>query len=346
MKERCFYLDFVRALAVILILMTHYNANYIYMGTEEALNKAVVSTKIANIYIGDFGVALFLIISGAALMYTYEKKLDIKQFYQKRFMSIYPMFWIGYFICFAHYFIVHGGIYRDFPRWRILLTFFGMDGYLGIIFPNFYLIGEWFLGFIILAYIIFPVLRKGVNEHPVITLIAGMSIYFYFILDYNIPFTKNIFFFIRIIEIIFGMYFMKYIKKVNTISALIALLILIINSIMQPNIDASFQMTYIGISAFLVLVYLSEFFKKSILVKRMCQILSKYSYAIFLTHHYIFSCFVSKVDLNQLSVFESYVFFIILCCIVGIFSKLLYEIHSYIIEKTKKYYNLIKNKQG
>ena len=64
-KERLFYLDFVRAFATIVILLTHYNAIYLYAGMPE---KAVISTTVCNIYIGDFGVSLFLIISGAALM--------------------------------------------------------------------------------------------------------------------------------------------------------------------------------------------------------------------------------------------------------------------------------------
>lgn len=34
-KERIFYLDFVRAIAVILILMTHYNAVYLYVGQPD-----------------------------------------------------------------------------------------------------------------------------------------------------------------------------------------------------------------------------------------------------------------------------------------------------------------------
>ena len=101
-KQRIFYLDFIRAIAVCLIVLTHFNAIYIYMWDEVALQKVVFTWKIANLYIGDFGVSLFLIISGAALMYTYEEHLDIKEYYKKRFLSIFPMFWFAYFIVFLH----------------------------------------------------------------------------------------------------------------------------------------------------------------------------------------------------------------------------------------------------
>ena len=158
MKKRCFYLDFIRAVAVICILLTHYNANYIYMNDPSALKKAVITTKVANIYIGDFGVALFLIISGAALMYTYGESLDLKSFYKKRFQSIYPMFWIAYVIAFSYSFLANKGFIWSLPKGRILLSVLGMDGYLGTVIPTFYLLGEWFLGFIIIIYILFPLL--------------------------------------------------------------------------------------------------------------------------------------------------------------------------------------------
>ena len=55
-NTRKFYLDFIRALAVILIIITHYNAVFIFQWNEELLNKIVITWKIANLYIGDFGV--------------------------------------------------------------------------------------------------------------------------------------------------------------------------------------------------------------------------------------------------------------------------------------------------
>ena len=76
-KERIFYLDFVRAIAVILILMTHYNAVYLYVGQPD---KVFITAQIGNIYIGNFGVSLFFIISGAALMYVYDEKCELINF--------------------------------------------------------------------------------------------------------------------------------------------------------------------------------------------------------------------------------------------------------------------------
>ena len=89
-RERIFYLDFIRTIAVILIIITHYNAAFVF-GLEPALTDRCVITEFPfGIYVGDLGVSLFLIISGAALMYVYEGDFDIKLFYKKRFWAIYP----------------------------------------------------------------------------------------------------------------------------------------------------------------------------------------------------------------------------------------------------------------
>lgn len=58
-KERLFYLDFIRAIAVVAILLTHFNAVYLISYPPEAWDKIVVTYKVCNLYIGDFGVALF-----------------------------------------------------------------------------------------------------------------------------------------------------------------------------------------------------------------------------------------------------------------------------------------------
>lgn len=98
-KERLFYLDFIRTIATISILLTHFNAIYIFSYPEQS-DKAVITSRVFGLYIGDFGVSLFFIISGAALMYIYGEKMDLKTFYYKRFKSIFPMFWLAYFFAF------------------------------------------------------------------------------------------------------------------------------------------------------------------------------------------------------------------------------------------------------
>ena len=232
-KERIFYLDFVRAIAVILILMTHYNAVYLNAGQPD---KVFITAQIGNIYIGDFGVSLFFIISGAALMYVYDEKCELKSFYKKRFLSLYPMFWIAYFIAFLYQFYVSKGINLTVPKCNILLTILGFDGYLAAVMPTFYILGEWFLGCIILIYIVFPLLRYLIRTHPVALAVVAMVLYVMFLFIPSrldpaevLP--------LRIPEILFGMYYIKYIKRIKWSVALGALAILVVNTIVAPQFN-------------------------------------------------------------------------------------------------------------
>ena len=86
-KPRLFYLDWVRGLSAILIVITHFNNPYL-------VEHPIFANSPFGIYIGSLGVSQFLIISGAALMYSHEdaEKLDLKKFYWKRCKSIFPMF--------------------------------------------------------------------------------------------------------------------------------------------------------------------------------------------------------------------------------------------------------------
>ena len=102
-KERIFYLDFIRAIATISILLTHFNAIYIF-GYPNQIDKLVITGSVFGLYIGDFGVSLFFIISGAALMFVYGEKIDLKKFYINRFKALYPMFWLAYAIVFLYFF--------------------------------------------------------------------------------------------------------------------------------------------------------------------------------------------------------------------------------------------------
>lgn len=342
MKKRIYSLDFIRAIAVVLILLTHYNAKYIYMWDENALKKVVLCWKLSNIYIGDFGVALFLIVSGAALMKASETNFSLLRFYKKRFLSIYPMFWIAYFCTFMYSFWKVKGINQMIPKWSIIWSIMGMDGYLNGLVPNFYQVGEWFLGFIVIFYMIFPILKKGVEKSPLFTGLIISVLYICVNYKYTLPLNKSIFIVTRLPELFFGMYYAKYIKKSNRYAAGMALLVLLANALIQPTIDKDIQTTYVGIAAFVLLAYCGEKAEKCKWTVAISDILSKYSYAIFLTHHYIITQITSEFDLTNITILESHLLFVLCCLVIAFFSKILYDINEYILEicKCLKYNNI------
>ena len=325
-KERLFYLDFVRAVAAISIIMTHFNARYLYLNPPMP-QKAVLTTMVSNIYIGNWGVSLFFIISGAALMYVYEEKCDLKIYFKKRFLSIYPMYWIAYICGFLYLFYTNktvpgaGG-----PKINFIFSVLGFDGLLAENIPTFYVSGEWFLGAIICMYILFPLLRQGIKKQPVVTWAAILVVYAWFMFGYHYNFNVAKIILARLPEIVFGMSFIKLRKKVDWKVAVGALIILIVNGIVKPSWSENIQTTYVGILSFLVLVYLSYWIKVNV-VKRICSVISKYSYAIFLVHHLVIAKMMSTFDLVNISRLHSYLLFCAVCIVIGFFAWALYRVH-------------------
>ena len=101
-KQRLFYLDLIRAVALVCILVIHFNAAV--TGYFTLPSKLFGSVLPFNIYLGDFGSSLFFMVSGAALQYTSpgqgREPLNLARFYQKRAKAVYPMFWLAWCIFF------------------------------------------------------------------------------------------------------------------------------------------------------------------------------------------------------------------------------------------------------
>lgn len=316
-RERIFYLDFVRAIAVFLILLTHYNARYLfYYMTPEMPQNAILTLYPFNNYVGNLGVSLFFIISGAALLYVYKERCELKHFYQKRFMSIYPMFWIAYVIAFLIIFFNIKQMYHaDVPKYDFLYTLLGMDGYLMGIVPTYYILGEWFLGFIILLYLIFPLLRKEYLSHPIRLCTFVILLYVPFVVHSWFPqFGTAKILFVRLPEFVFGMLFLDKIKKVKPWMLLVSVAILGLNMIIRPAFPESVQTTYIGIAFFMVLVFLANYLDRQPL-RVICGSVSKYSYAVFLTHHFIIDQICDRFPMESLKRSERYLLFILLSLI-------------------------------
>ncbi len=315
-KNRIFYLDFVRAIATVAIILTHFNALYVYNVTTPAPQKAVITLNVANIYIGAFGVSLFFIISGAALMYVYDNKIEIPKFYKKRLMGIYPMFWMAFVFAAIYRYHLQGTLGSGAPIKNFIYTVLGIDMYVanfGIV--TFAQVGEWFIAVIIMMYLLFPLLRWAVKKNPIIAFCVAVIV----AIISTVLWDKSIEVFARVPEFMFGMIFVKYIKKVNWKMVIPAVVIIALNTVFKPTWYNNFQTFYIGVSSFIILVFIAQFIKVR-WIQNICSVISKYSYACFLVHHFIIYRVAEKVDLNTISRRGSYMLFLWTLCLIVFFS--------------------------
>lgn len=89
------------------------------------------------------------------------------------------------------------------------------------------------------------------------------------------------------------------------------------------------QTTYVGIAAFLVLVYISQWVRSQ-RIQEICQWVSKYSYAIFLVHHIVIYYVMMTFNLYAITHVESYLIFLGFCVVIAILSKILFDVDYYI----------------
>ena len=165
-----FYLDLVRAAALICILIVHFNATV--TGYFTLPHKLFTSTLPLGIYLGDFGSSLFFIVSGASLALTVPAEQSPAQFYKRRARAVYPLFWLAWFVVFSYRFVAHPGSFGGARTVTLVLTLLGLDNFAvaaGWVGTDFACVGEWFLGSILFLYLLFPLLQRGLRKRPWLT---------------------------------------------------------------------------------------------------------------------------------------------------------------------------------
>ena len=319
-RKRVFYLDLVRALAAVLVVITHFNNPYLH----QAQKRHVFAYEPFGVYIGNLGVSLFLIISGAALMMTYGgPRLDLRVFYWKRFKGIYPMFWTAWILGTLYFFLADHGVARNHaPTRTFLFTFFGMDGMVANFhIQTMYLLGEWFLGFIVLFYIVFPLLRWAVMTYPKTTAAAIFAIYAVtFVLLNKIPhsFPNQIVLPLRLPELAFGMYFVRYVRRMPTWAVLPWVLPcagILIMSAKRPMLNEDFATPFVGVACFFILAMVARYLDAGP-VREPVALIAKYSYPIFLVHHVVISKIFESTDTRAFSTLQLYMLFAAMSVIV------------------------------
>jgi peptidoglycan/LPS O-acetylase OafA/YrhL len=282
-QHRDFSLDFVRGISVLLIIFYHYNC-------------AIVSTISNDLtlfkyygYSGTLGVSMFFILSGASLALSTQSNYSLASFYKKRFFAIFPIFWAAYIlIVMSNAIIFQSNPFVGRNPLTFLLTILGIDGFLWYKIPNYYLIGEWFLGCIIILYILFPIIKIIFNKNKYLLLF--LSFIFCTFLDkfYALDMLLLRFPLFRIFEFIFGMYFVTFLKRNSHRRDYILLLISTLGILLffwfESYCNLFVSNAILGI-LFFVFLSISLKLHENYIPKKAISFLSKYSYVAFLLHH-------------------------------------------------------------
>ena len=303
-----------------------------------------------NMHFAMIACGLFIFISGATITYS-NKNRDIKhmEFYKKRLSRVLIPFYIAYIIYFVIKVIslkniyIYGGV----PKWKFIWTILGIDEYLnayGI--KTFSLgIGEWFLGCIILCYLVYPFLYKIHKKNKVVTFIV-MTIYYialninYSKFNFTIPSHMN--FLCQVYNFYLGM---VYVDATNIINKdkrnnFVYLLILTIPIVIFfyfyktiINIPDNFKTTIVVISIIISFNLIEPIIANSEVLKSIINKFNEISYEFFLVHHFVIYQVDFMMNYQRINGMTTLVLVIIdllltiiLAIIVNMISKQVYKI--------------------
>lgn len=262
-----------------------------------------VVTKIgAQGYLGWQGVSLFILVSGAAQCISYERCSDLKTYYKKRWWSIFPSFYMAYFVCY-----LMGGFGGGVKLFDLsfLWTITGLDGYASLFgIQSHYLVGEWFIGMILVLYIVFPVLYALVKRYPKPTLIAAILYYLVMVqlLGNTGRVDKDIL--LNVVVFLAGIYLYCYVKNVSLRTGVVAAVVLcLVVFVPLPERVTWYLFAVEGILWYLIFMAAGNALDRiknlpCVILKKLIGVLSKYSYEIFLLHHVLITVSLSPYEQN------------------------------------------------
>lgn len=304
-KKRIVGFDIIRLIACFFVLLVHFNAavsgydNGIFKYPNSVLPGFIVENRI---YLGTLGVVMFFMLSGASLMLTYKPEEGVAKFYSKRILSIYPSFWIAFAIATVVDFFCYHGIAITNP-WNLTISFAGLDGYfwsMNLIPGEYYKLGEWFLGCIILLYLLFPLIYSVLNQYPIPCGIIAAAIYAagLYCIKYQVPcFNASTSFLLCLPEMILGMLYVRFSMHIHKRPMLIiATAVFFLALILRAYIPSDLLTLITAVFLFSLIIAATDLIKNPA-VGTLLQKASAQTYSIFLVHHWIVYKLIQGFDL-------------------------------------------------
>ena len=211
--------DIIRCIAICLLLTAH-----ICQEVESPLGGYFGFPGIYFISLGGLAVTLFLIVSGAALELTYSGAVEYKNFFFKRLLRIYPVYYMSFFFAAAvlmvrsfHRTGTLTGAFAGITLNDVLWDLAGFRAFTGDWGGDILMTG-WYIGLIMCLYAIYPVISHYITRHPHRSIVCLLVISFlsrWLLGKYPILPTRPIDWFplCRVFEFALGIYTIRIVSK-------------------------------------------------------------------------------------------------------------------------------------
>lgn len=275
------------------------------------------------------GVSWFIILSGASLGLQH-KEASWWGFVRKRFASILPPFWVAYVLMVVLIFLVRKQVFIGNDPFKWAITVCGVDGFLAKRYPgNYYLIGEWFVGFILGLYVLAPYVLRGCRKMPIIAFLlcclASVIWWRYnLFLSCHFPFCHSGAFWnpvVRLPEFAFGAVLSLYViqsRRMLIGGGLVAAAVLAVTALGLKHFFGFGSYTFLpGYAAlFVVICAVSAFVRFGDAFRGIINFLARHAFFAFLVHHQIILWVLAVSPRKGFVSRDAYVVIVVLTTIV------------------------------
>ena len=337
-KERILYIDFLRILSMMMVFFHHVRSEFI-------LAKHWVP-GILGVGWGALGVYIFIILSGYSLYLKKNDQLGFLQFLNKRFFKIIVPYWVFYLSFFLFYLYIGKISYKTFSLYQFLISLTGFDTLINPFFVvSKYCLADWFVGFIILIYLLAPFLFFTFNNLKEFSLLIFLSLSAVIINIYNNVLILRVPF-VQIFTFLVGVYLSCYLYRVLDkvrMFLFLAFFAVVFLIIFIGNYSGLFfyWARCVSLSVLVIFIVKIVFLKfqplKGKKISKSIYFGSNISYMFFLCHHqvlfltkdYIFKNSIVFFDLTSLLFFVPFLITLAISSILYYFSsQLIFNLSS------------------
>lgn len=282
MKKRDMALDFIRILATALIIFFH------FFSSITGAKGWTLTYK--NGTWGLLGTSIFFILSGYLLRSIYKGGFSLKVFYKKRWLSIYPAFYIAFLGSYLYMLVIGTSPLYGGPVYKLIYTVLGIDKYVnwfGI--TNYSTVGEWFTAVIVVLYLVYPLLSNHLSRSKITFSTILFLVYLFMNITNTFPAIADISVVNSMVMFWIGMWIAEYGKVIRgrkIIAVPFAIIAAVILIVKLPGLQM-FWGHLLAVSVFLVLFILFPSQINAKPVAGTMSFLAGISYDVYLVHHFL-----------------------------------------------------------
>jgi len=340
-NKKIWWIDFLKGIAILMVICVHVGTMLVGVANLNSFVGIIIEQ-------GAKGVQIFFIISAITTFYSFDKKIKIEKFSYINFLikklnRLAPL-WI---LVSLAWFVIYAIFKKELLIENLIIHIFFLNGVFPL-FINSLVSGGWFVGTLVLFYLIAPILYKYIKSTNqsliffLISIIISVAFDQYIFQWLNLGYFSYMSLPMQLPVFALGIFcYFIVIKKDFSSKIILDGLLMISGIVLMINLFfVKFFYNYVYFSIFFVLgMFVLNQLKDDYFNNNFINYLGKNSYSIYLVHFFVLTFLINNsIKFTSNFYFEFVINFVLLLVITLVLCKLIEIIYE------KPFMNLIRRK--